>query len=125
MSSHILAEVDLLATRIGIIHRGRLVEELDAEALERHRDQRLEIGSRHLDIAESCLRDAGFTPRARLSSRGEPILELREPCALAAPDQIVELLVRAGARPTRVVVEHESLEEHFVRLTSGPPAPDK
>ena len=28
MSSHILSEVDRLATRIGIIHKGRLIEEL-------------------------------------------------------------------------------------------------
>ena len=34
MSSHILGEVDRLATRIGIVHRGRLVEELDRDALE-------------------------------------------------------------------------------------------
>ena len=34
MSSHILGEVDLLADRIGIVHRGRLVEELDSDALE-------------------------------------------------------------------------------------------
>ncbi len=32
MSSHILGEVDLLANRIGIVHRGRLVEELDSDA---------------------------------------------------------------------------------------------
>ena len=34
MSSHILTEVDRLATRIGIIHKGRLIEELDTEKLE-------------------------------------------------------------------------------------------
>src|SRR5215471_10772174 len=43
MSSHILGEVDRLATRIGIVHRGRLIEELDSAALERHRDPRLEV----------------------------------------------------------------------------------
>ena len=32
MSSHILAEVARLASRIGIIHEGRLLQELDAEA---------------------------------------------------------------------------------------------
>lgn len=32
MSSHILAEVDRLATRIGIVHQGRLIEELDSDA---------------------------------------------------------------------------------------------
>jgi ABC-2 type transport system ATP-binding protein len=37
MSSHILAEVDRLATQVGIVHRGRLIEELDSTALDRHR----------------------------------------------------------------------------------------
>src|SRR6266540_115848 len=36
-SSHILAEVSRLATRIGIIHNGRLIEELDAAELARRR----------------------------------------------------------------------------------------
>ena len=43
MSSHILAEVDRLATRIGIIHNGRLVEELDKGELERRRRRRLVV----------------------------------------------------------------------------------
>ena len=34
MSSHILTEVDRLATRIGIIHKGHLLVELEAEKLE-------------------------------------------------------------------------------------------
>src|SRR5512143_2382889 len=39
MSSHILTEVDRLATRIGIIHKGRLIEELSASQLEMIRAQ--------------------------------------------------------------------------------------
>src|SRR5215211_2941242 len=41
MSSHILTEVDRLATRIGIIHKGKLIEELDTEKLEQIRSKRL------------------------------------------------------------------------------------
>ena len=55
MSSHILGEVDLLATRIGIVHRGRLVEELDSDALEQRRDRRLEVEARDLEAAEAAL----------------------------------------------------------------------
>src|SRR5512143_3611673 len=51
MSSHILTEVDRLATRIGIIHKGHLIEELDQQALERLRSRRLEIRVRATDIA--------------------------------------------------------------------------
>lgn len=119
MSSHILAEVDRLATRIGIVHRGRLIEELDSEALDRHRDQRLEVGARRLDLAEHELRVAGFTPRRRATEGNGSVLELREPRALAAPEEIARLLVETGAQPTRLAVTRETLEEHFIRLTAA------
>ena len=60
MSSHILAEVDRLATRIGIVHAVVSIEELDSQTLDRHREQCLEVGARHLDIAERELCAAGY-----------------------------------------------------------------
>ena len=41
MASHILAEVSRLAQRIGIIHNGYLLQELDVDELERNRRRRL------------------------------------------------------------------------------------
>jgi ABC-2 type transport system ATP-binding protein len=120
MSSHILGEVDRLATRIGIVHRGRLVEELDHDALEVHRDRRLEVESRDFDLAEAALRAAGLSPqRRRATDGGSVVLELRESRALEAPDEIAALLVVAGAPPTRLAIARESLEDHFIRLTDG------
>jgi ABC-2 type transport system ATP-binding protein len=119
MSSHILAEVDRLATRIGIVHHGRLIEELDSEALEAHRDRRLEVGARDLVAAEDALRAAGLAP-TRPASGGDPArLELRDPSALERPDDIARLLVAAGVPPTRLAVARESLEDHFIRLTGS------
>jgi ABC-2 type transport system ATP-binding protein len=114
MSSHILGEVDLLASRIGIVHRGRLVEELDSDALEERRDRRLEVGARNLEAAEAALLAAGLTPRRR----GDGRLELRDPAALEAPEKVAEVLVSAGVPPTHLAIARESLEEHFMRLTS-------
>jgi ABC-2 type transport system ATP-binding protein len=117
MSSHILAEVDRLATRIGIVHHGRLIEELDSQTLEQHRNPRLEVGARDLELAERALRASGYAPTQRMNPRNGPILELREPQALDRPEHIAALLVEAGAQPTRLAVERESLEDHFMRLT--------
>ena len=114
MSSHILGEVDLLASRIGIVHRGRLVEELDSAALEQRRDRRLEVATRDLRAAETALRAAGLTPRRR----GDGRLELRDPMALDAPERVAEILVSAGEPPTHLAIALELLEEHFMRLTS-------
>lgn len=112
MSSHILTEVDRLATRIGIIHQGRLIEELDAKKLEELRSPRLEIKARDLQAAQSALAKAGFVVKAR-----EGMIVLNEPRAINAPDDVATLLVSAGTPPTRLAVEQEELEDHFLRLT--------
>jgi ABC-2 type transport system ATP-binding protein len=116
LSSHILAEVDRFATRIGIVHGGRLIEELDAEALERRRDRRLQVGARDLEAAEAALRSAGLAP-VRSSDREAKLTELREPRALDAPDDVARVLMAAGVAPTHLAVARESLEDHFMRLT--------
>ncbi len=112
MSSHILTEVDRLATRIGIIHRGRLIEELDADRMEELRSRRLEIAARDLPAAQTALAQAGYTAKASGSK-----LVITEECAVEAPEQVATLLVNAGTPPTRLVVEQEDLENYFLRLT--------
>jgi len=114
MSSHILTEVDRIATRIGIIHEGRLIEELDAKRLEELRSPRLEIKARNLQAAQSALAEAGFVAKA-----GEGTIVLSEPRAINAPEDIATLLVKAGTPPTRLALEQETLEDHFLRLTGG------
>ncbi len=112
MSSHILTEVDRLATRIGIIHQGRLIEELDAKQVEALRTRQLEIQTRDLAAAHSVLTNAAYET---VIAQGERLL-LKDPRAVNAPDEIARLLVNAGTPPTRLVVVQENLEEHFLSL---------
>ncbi len=112
MSSHILTEVDRLATRIGIIHKGRLIEELDAEKLEALRSHRLEIRARDLDAAQRALAKAGFAAKANGS-----MIVLNDTRAVDAPEEVATLLVNAGTPPSRLAVEQEDLEGYFLRLT--------
>ena len=114
MSSHILTEVDRLATRIGIIHKGRLIEELDTQALERLRSRRLEIKARDLKAAEGCLRSAGYN-----ISLHDDTLMIEEARAIECPDEVAELMVKAGVPPMRLSVEQQNLEDHFLQLTGG------
>lgn len=117
MSSHILTEVDQLATRIGIIHQGRLVEELDATALANLRARRLEIQSRDLRAAQQVLANAAYT--ATVDGQ-ENCLNVRDQRALDAPDEVARLLVDAGTPPTRLAIVQENLEAHFLNLVSAP-----
>jgi ABC-2 type transport system ATP-binding protein len=113
MSSHILTEVDRLATRIGIIHKGRLIEELEAEELEELRSRRLEVKTRDLERAQQALEGAGF--KVKVAGGSIFLAELR---AIEAPEDVATLLVGAGAPPIRLVVEQEDLEEYFLKLTA-------
>ena len=112
MSSHILTEVDRLATRIGIIHQGRLIEELEATRLEEIRAQRLEIKAHNPAIAQSILTQEGYAVKMNADT-----LILNEGRAIQAPDEVATLLVNAGVPPTRLAVEQEDLEHYFLRLT--------
>jgi ABC-2 type transport system ATP-binding protein len=112
MSSHILTEVDRLATRVGIIHKGRLLKELDAGKLEELRSQRLEIKTRNLEAAQSTLAQAGFAVKISDST-----IVLNEVRAIDAPEEVATILVNAGMPPFRLAVEQEDLEDCFLRLT--------
>jgi len=112
MSSHILGEVARMAQRIGIIHEGHLIQELDAAETERERRQRLVIRARDGQAACAALRSAGFP--AEMGGNGE--IELKDRTAIERPDEIATHLVNAGQAPTKLVVEREELEQYFLRL---------
>ncbi len=114
MSSHILTEVDRLATRIGIIHKGRLIEELEADKLEKLRAKRLEIRTRNMEGAQLSLQSAGYKPILE-----DETIFLEEPHAIKHPDAIAQMLVNAGAPPTHLAVKQQDLEEHFMQLTGA------
>ena len=112
MSSHILAEVSRLAGRIGIIHEGRLLQEMDIRELERNRRRRLLLRVRDLEAARRALAAAGHPADAL----PDGTLELNKASSVKRPDAIASLLVGAGLPPTHLVVEEEELEAYFLRL---------
>jgi len=116
MSSHILSEVDRLATRIGIIHKGRLIEELGTAELDRLRRRKLLIQARDPVAARSALERGGYQIS---EEQADGSLVLEGSRALESPDDVAVVLVNAGTPPTRLALIHEDLEEHFLRLTGG------
>jgi ABC-2 type transport system ATP-binding protein len=112
MSSHILGEVSRLAGRIGIIHEGRLLQELDVADLERNRRRRLLLRARDVESAHRALMAAGQP--AEILRDGT--IELRSASSVERPDEISCLLVKAETPPTQLMVEEEELEQYFLRL---------
>jgi len=112
MSSHILGEVSRLADRIGIIHEGRLLQEMNVDELERNRRRQLLVQTRDMDSTRHLLNDAGFA----LSVSSNGVFKLESGHAVERPDDIAKMLVEAGHAPTLISVEQEDLEHYFLRL---------
>jgi ABC-2 type transport system ATP-binding protein len=112
MSSHILAEVSRIAGRIGIIHQGHLLQELNLDMLEKNRKRRLLLRARDTEVAQRTLIAAGQP--ADILPDGTIVLS--NPLAIEHPDEINSLLVTAGVSPTHLMVEEEELEQYFLRL---------
>jgi ABC-2 type transport system ATP-binding protein len=107
LSSHLLAEVEQLCTRVGVVDRGRLVLEEDLETL-RAATGRILVGTP--DPAEAVAVLDG-----QLESRDGDRLVIRhgDPAALNA------MLVEAGVRVTSIHAEQRTLEQVVLDVT-GP-----
>jgi ABC-2 type transport system ATP-binding protein len=115
ISSHILSEIAKLATRIGIIHNGKMVKELYTGELEELEEPRLTIDVKDTAPAIAELKKSGFNPRLD----GNNALVIRDAGALNHPDIIAKLLVQAGFPPTRLVIERGDLESYFLKLVGA------
>jgi ABC-2 type transport system ATP-binding protein len=111
ISSHILGEISRFATRIGIIHEGKLVQESDTDHLYRFRKRCLQVNTCNNDSAKSKLAEKGFVA----TNTEEGFLEITSQEAIANPDNVAILLVKAGYPPTMLKVEEEDLESYFLR----------
>jgi ABC-2 type transport system ATP-binding protein len=115
VSSHILGEVSRLATRLGIIHHGRLIQELGVDELKGIPRGHLKVRTRDLPAALPILQEAGYP--AEITPDGA--IEILSTAALDQPDEIASLLVHAGCALTMLNVEQEDLEHYFLKLVGA------
>ena len=115
LSSHLLAEVEEICDRVGVISRGRLLEESTVAELR---------GGRHLRVVATPLDRAlavgmRFTEKAELD--GDAVL-------LDLPDErtpdVVRALVGDGLDVREAVVTERTLEEVFFEMTREESTPD-
>jgi len=115
MSSHILSEVQQLATRIGIIHKGRLVEEIDYELLKKKNRHYIEI--RVNDDKKSAMlleQELGVTDY-KIVEQG--VIRVYE--ALNESAHINRTFSENGVDISSISIMNDSLEDYFIKLTGG------
>ncbi|MCM3364091.1 ABC transporter ATP-binding protein [Niallia sp. MER TA 168] len=112
ISSHILGEIAKIATKIGIIHHGRLIQELTKEQLEQNRITKLIVKTRNRKNTISFLNSLGYKVR----ENEKEVIEITDTEAIKKPDELVSKLVHANYSPTMVLVEEEDLETYFLRV---------
>lgn len=114
LSSHLLAEVEQIASHIGIIHEGKLLFQGPLAELQARQQAQLMIGVRQLDEAVSCLTNAGWN----VQRDGNEMLSVP---AKAADDavRINRLLVDHRFEVFHLALSQTSLEDIFLTLTSS------
>ena len=111
VSSHLLSEVELVATHVGVLHEGRLRFQGHLEELRSRVRPRLRLRCEPALRAAELLTRAGETPH--LAMDGSLTLELRHNEAAA----INRLLVEHGVEVSQLQHEQPSLESLFFDLT--------
>ena len=114
LSSHLLGEVEQIATHIGIIHEGHLLFQGALSELQSKQQTRLMVGVKQVHEAMEFLVNNGWSVQ-----RG--VDDLLSVSTRAADDavRINKLLVDRGVDVFHLAVSQQSLEDIFLNLTNG------
>ena len=114
LSSHLLSEVEQIASHIGIIHEGNLLFQGTLTDLQARQQTQVTVGVKQLDAAVDCLVDAGWT----VQRNGDGLLNVS---ASTSDDaiRINDLLVERRLGVFYLKLGQASLEDIFLTLTGG------
>jgi ABC-2 type transport system ATP-binding protein len=113
ISSHLLSEIDQIATTVGVLAKGRLIFQDSIEAMRRYAQTHVLIKADRGDRAWQCLLASGI----RADWRDGRIV-LADPSDERVA-QAVRTLVRDGFAIYRVEEEKRALEDIFLQMTEG------
>jgi len=111
VSSHLLAEIEQVATHVGIMSAGRLLRQGPLADVLQAADTRLRVETAKVDDAQRVLADLSLDAAER--GQGYLLTAMRELTA----DQVNAALVNAGVPVHGLRVERPALEDFFVQLT--------
>ena len=110
ISSHILGELEKIATHYGIIRQGRMIQELSAGEMEARSRTFVSLKSKDMQGAKSVLRDMFYNVREE-----DGYLKIYDAEDTAA---IVGLLMKNGYPVSEIFNNKVGLEEYYIELMS-------
>ena len=113
LSSHLLAEVEQVATHIGIIQEGRLRFQGALEDLHAQMEEQVVLGVDQPEKAKALLQQAGWTAHRNGGLRIAVAANSRSDAAM-----INAQLVRQGVNVFHLSLEQPTLEDIFLTLTN-------
>lgn len=116
LSSHILNEISKLATRIGIIHQGRLLNELNTPELESQFIKKFIVDTVDNNAALTYLQGKGIGVHLNVENK----IVITDVAAIKNPENIATVLVNAGLPPRELSAHTEDLESYFLRAIKEP-----
>lgn len=114
ISSHILPELDLVATKFGFIEQGVLVKQISHTQLHEETKKSLVLEVNDIARAQTGLRAMGFTDIRSEDNR--LVLETR----LDESHEIARTLINVGVDVYDLHRQETTLEEYFMKLIGGP-----
>ncbi|HBV22349.1 MAG TPA: bacitracin ABC transporter ATP-binding protein [Jeotgalicoccus sp.] len=114
LSSHILDELSQIATHYGILHDGKLINELSRDELAEVTRQYIELETQSSEKAVTVLDELRIKDYEVISSTVINIYERLDDAA-----KINHALVSAGLSVSRIATTRQKLEDYFLQLTGG------
>ena len=117
ISSHKLEEISKIATRIVIIHEGRLIREVESKDLDKCLEKKLSVSGSNNKAMKKVLSNNGYRVNFKSDlENNSSYLELIDTKSVESSEEIATLLVNAGYPPKILTVEKEDLENYFLRI---------
>lgn len=108
ISSHLLGELEKIATHYGIIRAGKMIRELTAGALEKECTSYILVRTGEKERAETILRD-----KFHRTERTEDGIRVS---GATGPETVASVLLEAGVSLNGISRERASLEEYYTDL---------
>ena len=115
ISSHILDELEMIATRYGFIHQGQMIEEITAEKLQEKLKKYISLDVENIGLASITLEQKLHTENFKVMD--DHTIYLYD--FVSESSQVATTLIQEGVILNKMNISNVSLENYYLSLIKG------